>query len=140
MRAWLDELDKKYPLPEPKPTMTVAKPRMKKWFEGINPYFDEIDADPEEFGWDFTGKNIKSNVAYFESYDEVDIIKMNYYYTTGTVQLVYKSPGWDDFLNIYGYPPPGLPRRVQETYRGLDDEEFIDLLDTPTAWYGRGTI
>ena len=141
LRAWLDELDRDFPLPEPKPataylpTITVVKPRVK-WLKGMNPYFEE---DPEAFKWKFTGGNDGNNVAYFETalYDG-ELVKMNYFYTTGTVQLVHMNPDREDYINVYGHAPYGVPRRVQETYRNLDDVDFINLLDEPRAWFGRG--
>jgi hypothetical protein len=49
--------------------------------------------DPVEFGWKFTGSNEISKVEFFEKeFEEGIIVKLDWYYTTGTVKTSMEHP------------------------------------------------
>jgi hypothetical protein len=142
LRAWLDELDRDFPLPEPKPataylpTITVVEPTRPDRFHGISPFYAD---HPEDYWWEYTYGTWERKVAHFErDLPKAGQVKMNYYYTTGTVQLVYANSYWNDYVDRYGYAPFGVPRRLQETFRDLDSVEFRKLLRNPPTFFGKG--
>lgn len=49
--------------------------------------------DPGDYGWTFTGSNEESRVEFFEkTFDDHGVVKLDLYYTTGTVKTVLDHP------------------------------------------------
>ena len=135
LRAWLDDLDKNYPLPEPKPVVAelpkehTVGPAREDRFRGIKPYYD---AHPEDYRWNYIGGNQVTKMVSFErSLPKSGPVKLNYYYSTGTVQLIHNNPAWQGFGSQ-------IPRRLQETFKSLTEKEFKNLLSNPPSFFNKG--
>ena len=48
--------------------------------------------DPTTFGWKFTGSVTESRVEFFEKRLNLGLVKMDFYYTTGTVKTIFYHP------------------------------------------------
>jgi hypothetical protein len=137
LRAWLDEVDKKYPLPEAKPAVadlptiyTVGPSREDREdrFHGVQPYFD---AHPEDYRWTYIGGNQTSKVAHFErNLPKGGPVKLNYYYSTGSVQLIHNNPAWEGWGSQ-------TPRRLQETFKSLSEKDFRNLLNNTASFFNK---
>lgn len=76
-------------------------------------------ADPTAYGWTFQGVNETSRVAFYERGG----VKMDYYYTTGTVKTSMHHP---------------TKGRTQMFRRDLTPREFAAVLESPRAHTGKG--
>jgi len=67
-------------------------------YNGIRPDYQglrkpvEAYPDPTSFGWKFTGSVEKSRVEFFEKETNMGKVKLDWYYTTGTVKTVLDHP------------------------------------------------
>ncbi|KAG2424015.1 hypothetical protein HXX76_014840 [Chlamydomonas incerta] len=78
------------------------------------------DAAPEQAGWQYTGHNSNSRVAFYENPSGV---KMDYYYTTGTVKTSMDHPARGS---------------TQLFRRDLSDNQYNAVLDNPRTHTGQG--
>ena len=92
------------------------------------------DVDPRNHGWELEAISINHAVFTRTMRASGTEVTLCYYYTTGTVHLVYpreRYPGYIDDKPDYKvvYDPDEcrdvqVDKLVQETFRGLDDAEF----------------
>ncbi|WIA29386.1 hypothetical protein OEZ86_011890 [Tetradesmus obliquus] len=75
--------------------------------------------DPAQHGWNYQGSNEASRVAFYEK----DGVKMDYYYTTGTVKTSMDHPSQG---------------KTQMFRRGLDEAQFESVCNNPRAHTGQG--
>ena len=73
--------------------------------------------DPSEFGWKFTGSNKISCVEFFEK----DSIKLDWYYTTGTMKTSLYHPGQKKYTQLF------------LAHEQLDPSLYIQILLEPRA-------
>lgn len=133
LRAWLNDLDRKYPLPKPAPPPSIptAQPAVHVCY-GEEAWYN---VDPVEYRWICIGGHSGSRVVKYErELPRAGLVQLNYYYTTGVFQLQYKNPDYDEDY------PYGEPRRLQETYRDLTKEEFIKMLRNPPTFFRKGYL
>ena len=91
-------------------------------------------ADPRQYKWNFVGNsgNSRSRVVFLERSLPSGVVRLNYYYTTGTCQLVHDNKYYS------GEGGPKDPRRVQETFRDLTEQQFASMLHNPPNFYCAG--
>lgn len=79
--------------------------------------------DPTTFGWNFTGSVQESSVEFFEKRMNIGCVKMDFYYTTGTVKTVLDHPS----------------SGTNQLFRAkLTPEKFVDILKDPRAHTNQG--
>jgi hypothetical protein len=102
-------------------------------FFGLEPVFRH---KPQKLGWRCIGGNERTCVVYFEKDWQGEVVKLGYYFTTGSVQLTQENVHdlWP--ANDASYRSNRPPRRIQETFTSLDGNRFQSLLSNPYKFYG----
>lgn len=61
---------------------------------GTNDAVSRLEGYPDatSFGWTFTGSNPTSHVEFFERMEDMTLVKLDFYYTTGTVKTSMDHP------------------------------------------------
>eukprot|EP00027_Filamoeba_sp_ATCC50430_P013315 CAMPEP_0168565190 /NCGR_PEP_ID=MMETSP0413-20121227/13685_1 /TAXON_ID=136452 /ORGANISM="Filamoeba nolandi, Strain NC-AS-23-1" /LENGTH=86 /DNA_ID=CAMNT_0008596989 /DNA_START=46 /DNA_END=303 /DNA_ORIENTATION=+ len=77
------------------------------------------NVDPRDYIWQYQGGNEQSRVDYYTR----DNVKMDYYYTTGTVKTSMDHPSQG---------------KTQMFRRELSNQEFSQVLDNPRSHTGKG--
>lgn len=98
-------------------------------YNGIRPNYDgqrissELYPDPTMFGWRFTGSQQDSRVEFFEKTLNIGTVKLDFYYSTGTVKttLYHTTTG-----------------RNQLFRGGLTPEQYAAVLNNPRAHTNQG--
>lgn len=107
-------------------------------------------ADPEDLGLTLVSGDQKSRNVVFERRFPSAFFTLRYYFSTGTVHLVYPverhpthADGQDTDRLEWDAEEDGwvsVQRRVQENYRGLDDAQFCRMLRNAPQWFGKGYL
>ena len=79
--------------------------------------------DPTAYGWQFTGSVQESFVEFFEKQMNLGTVKMDFYYTTGTIKTVLHHPtgGKNQLFRAHVTP-----------------EQYVAILQNPRAHTGQG--
>ncbi|KAF6262494.1 hypothetical protein COO60DRAFT_1293389 [Scenedesmus sp. NREL 46B-D3] len=77
------------------------------------------NANPAQYGWTYQGSNQASKVEFYEK----DGVKMDYYYTTGTMKTSMDHPNQG---------------KTQMFRRHLDDMQFQSVCQNPRTHTGQG--
>lgn len=84
---------------------------------------ERLYPDPTTYGWTFTGSQQASRVEFFERPMNVGLVKLDFYYTTGTVKTTL-------------YHPTTGPNQL---FRGgLTPEQYVAVLNNPRAHTNQG--
>ena len=83
----------------------------------------ELYPDPRSFGWTFTGSNEKSRVEFFERSLNLGMVKLDFYYTTGTIKttLFHPTSGRNSLFRAQATP-----------------EQFAEIMKNPRSHTGQG--
>ncbi len=152
MRDLLDELDAEVAKPSTPPRSQAPAPRAPSpprglHFYGVKAFYEH---NPSEHGWTFVSVTHKNRLLVFERQYRSAHVTLRYFWTTGTVQLVYPverhptngdgqdthKATWDDEEQEW----VETPRRMQENFRGLEAIEFGRMLRNAPQWFGMGYL
>ena len=107
--------------PAPKPNT----PR----YNGIRPDYQgqriSLDSypDPTTFGWSFTGSVQESRVEFYEKRMNIGVVKLDFYYTTGTMKTVLDHP---------------TSGKNQLFRAKVSPQQYVDVLTNPRAHTNQG--
>ena len=160
MREWLDELEREQ-RSSPKsvvhaPSITIACPATQPP-KGL--YFGDIPAryhaDPADYNWKLERVVLGSKHAIYSREFTFGEVKLRYYFTTGTIQLVYpmhkhREYESEETLRIHqlrhvarlcGRDVDSVKiRRITENFRDLTGAEFKKLLSNAPDFFGEGYL
>jgi len=116
------------------PGKSIPPPRrpVPPRYNGLRPGAAEYDSlriskelfpDPSSFGWTHTGSNEKSRVEFYERSLNFGVVKLDFYYTTGTVKttLFHPSSGPNSLFRAKATP-----------------EQFAEIMKNPRFHTGQG--
>mmetsp|Transcript_9491 Transcript_9491/g.19084 ORF Transcript_9491/g.19084 Transcript_9491/m.19084 type:complete len:759 (-) Transcript_9491:2242-4518(-) len=106
------------PAPAPTPRYNHIRPDYEE--QRVN---EQLYPDATSFGWTFTGSQQASRVEFFEKTLNIGLVKLDFYYTTGTVKTT-----------LY-HPSTG---RNQLFRGGLNPEQYAAVLNNPRAHTNQG--
>lgn len=159
MREWLDELEREQ-RSSPKsvlhaPSITLARPATQspkgKYFGDIRAHYD---ADPTDYKWGLERVADSKHAIYRREF-RFGEVKLRYYFTTGTIQLVYpkyRHPEYDSeeterideekyYARCRGEDEDDVKiRQIVENFRDLTEDEFKKLLSNAPNFFGKGYI
>lgn len=107
----------------------APKPPPTPRYNGIRPNYDgqrisqELYPDATTFGWTFTGSVEESRVEFYEKRLNMGIVKLDFYYTTGTIKTVLQHP---------------TSGRNQLFRAQVSPEQYTAILMNPRAHTGQG--
>ena len=161
LREWLDDLDREEAdnashairTPSPQEKQKLASRSQSPEPEGI--YFSRwrayYDVDPEDYRWTLLKVVPKSRHAIYSRQFKFGEVILRYYFTTGTVQLVYDMTRYPYAVDDKGdykleYCDDSedsdfgeliqVPRKVVENFRNLEEEEFRKLVHNAPVMFG----
>jgi hypothetical protein len=132
-------------------SVKTAEPLKGQYYGNVRAHFE---SDPGDYTWTLH-KIVGGNHAIYEREFKYGIVKLRYYYTTGTIQLVYpkyKHPlyareerdrlmEWNLNAERYGWDSSDVHvPHVAENFRNLTEEEFKKILKNATPSFGKGYI
>jgi hypothetical protein len=108
---------------------TTSHPIPTPRYNGIRPDYGsqrisaQLYPDATNFGWKFTGSQQSSRVEFFEKTLNMGLVKLDFYYTTGTVKTTL-------FHAVTG---------KNQLFRGdLTPEKYVEVLNNPRAHTNQG--
>ena len=98
----------------------------------------ELYPDPTLFGWTFTGSSEASRVEFFERAAEDgsasgDVVKLDFYYSTGTVKTSLHHPTAGRPTQLFGRAGDNASNGPQPA---ITPEQFVEVLRNPRAHTG----
>ena len=84
---------------------------------------EELFPDASSFGWTFTGSQQASRVEFFEKRLNIGLVKLDFYYTTGTIKTTLHHPSTGKNQLFRG---------------GLTPEQYVGVLNNPRAHTNQG--
>jgi len=139
MRELLDELE----LEGRNGCIDADASKRMLFFEGVRARFD---ADPKDYKWKLE-RVINRNHAIFEREFKFGPIKLRYYFSSGTIQLVYpkyKHPqfrkDFEDAARNNGSANLLKVEQIVENFFDLSEQSFKDLLVNAPIFFGRGQL
>ncbi len=119
------------------PNPSQNRQKSRKRYNSLRPNYDNKRVcltafpDPTAYGWTFTGSSEKSRVEFFEKEMNLGLIKLDFYYTTGTVKttLVHPTTGANSlFRNTV---TPEIYIQILQNPRSHTNRGYRDLSDRP---------
>lgn len=160
LREWLDELDREQAAIAPpsigtpphgdRKSSAARSPSPERDPSGV--YFGNKRAyysvDPEDYRWSLI-KVVNGTHAIYARQFKFGEVTLRYYFTTGTVQLVYSMEKYPYYVDDKGDYKASyydsdedeyiqIPRKVVENFRGLDESEFRKLVHNAPVMFGKG--
>jgi hypothetical protein len=104
------------------PVLTPRYNQIRPDYEGQR-ISEQLFPDPSSFGWRFTGSQQASRVEFFEKTLNIGLVKLDFYYTTGTVKTTLYHPSSGKNQLFRG---------------GLTPELYAQVLNNPRAHTNHG--
>ena len=126
----------------PTPAMRPPRAAVKLLLQApITAYSEIYKVDPADYGWSLDSLNRIAWVACYKLYLADGETALRYSLVNGKFQLGYprhRCPHSNS--NMMYETDYGNVKVQQENFDRVTQDEFIDMLRNPTAWFGRGRV